>query len=308
LLDEAKIINEIIAAGVSPVSAEHGGELVEAWINKFYVEDIKIDTMAVEMGFVLWPDANTLVIGVMDRVARDADGILGSEWKSTSGSKWWTEEKWLKEISNGSQLATYAWALKEGLFLERNPLGGEPTVYNFNVDNPRIMVRAAVKSRPCDFWPHNPKDGLFRFDNESIEFTKNAYRNMAEQIRALRKTRLYPWQLTGKQCFNFNRTCGFFETCSTHSHPIETPKTIFDPHDPAAKLALAFVDARLLANPELVILSASQYANAASCKEKYRLVSGAIGEKENDIALETGSALHAGLGEYYRQLKEALPK
>jgi hypothetical protein len=304
-VDEDKIIEEITKAGVSPQAAEAGAQLVDDWIRRNQAYDLKHKTLAVEMGFVVWPDDNTLVIGVQDRVAQDAKGVFGSEWKSTKAeSRYWNEAKWLDSISNGSQLATYAWALRDGIFLERNVSGGEPHALQFNVENPRIMVRAAVKERPTRFWPYNPEDAFYEFSAKDIEFTKNAYINMAEEIRALRKTKLYPWQLTGIQCDAFFKKCGFFGLCSKNDHPIGTPKALFDPHDPAAKMALAFVDSKLLANPDLVILSASSYATAASCKEKFRLISGALGDKEEDMALGIGTAMHAGLGEYYRQMKE----
>ena len=307
-LQQDRIEQGIIETGGSPLALEAGARLVDDWIRTNHEADMAVRTVAVEMGFVLWADNATLVIGVQDRVAQDEEDLFGCEWKSTKepSSKWWNEEKWLASIVNGPQLATYALALHEAAYLERVPGQEKPKVHNFFIDNPRIMVRAAVKSNPTDFWPKDAADGMYRFPNEKLKFVKAGLVNMAASIRAVRRTQRLPWQLTGQQCTAFNKQCSFFESCQSHNHPIGVVGSLFDPHDPAAGLALAHVEAERLADPDLVVLSASSYQTAARCKELYRIQATVPGAKDgaNDLALATGSAMHGGLAEYYRQIKE----
>jgi hypothetical protein len=305
-INEARILEAIMAEDVSSNAKEAGAQLVEDWIRTNFTVDTAVRTRAVEMGFVTWVDSATLVVGVMDRVAEDSEGLFGSEWKSAKDgtSRFWNEEVWLHEIVNGPQLATYALALHEGAFLERDPKGDKPIVHQWFVDDPRMLVRAAVKTRPTKFWPSDPADAMYRFPNSKLKFVKAGYVNAGAEIRALTKTTKLPWQLTGKQCIAFGRQCELFESCQSHSHPTGIASTVFDPSDPAAELALKHVDADRLTDPDLVVLSASAYQTAARCKELYRVQAGSLGTKESNLALETGSAMHAGLADYFRQIKE----
>lgn len=300
MIDEGKIISAIMETGVSPLGKETGAGLVEEWMNNFYEQDSRREIRAVECGFHIWLDKKTLIIGVQDVVFKDDTGYYGGEWKTTKeGSRYWNEDKWLKDITNGPQLATYALALNRGVFYEAD----RPVTYHFSEPSPRIMVRAAVKSTPVDFWPSDQNDGLLSFPPQVLESVVSAYTNMAEEIRALRRTGRTPWQLTGKQCFNFNRECVFLETCASHTHPIGATE-IFDLSDPAAALALAHVEEDVKKDRDFVVLSSSSYQLAAECKEKYRQISGALGEKESSTALDVGTAFHAGVASFYKQLKE----
>ena len=52
-----------------------------------------------------------------------------------------------------------------------------------------------------------------------------------------------------------------------------------------------------------VILSASAYKDGSSCMEKFRILTDGLGPKDESLALDTGTAFHAGAAGYYRQLK-----
>lgn len=303
-IDFERVVNAIISTDVkSPAAKEAAAELVEAWIAKKGVEDAnRFTVVAVECGFHIWLDKKTVVVGVTDAIFNDG-GIIGGEWKSTKGpSQWWNESKWLRDIGEGPQIATYALAQQRGRFFE---VGGDPAGFELNVQRPRILVRAACKTNPVQFWPESVS-GVYEFSDEKLEATANSYLNKAAQIRALRKTGKFPWEIPGKHCtpFGDKHVCPHFEACTSQSTPVGIPKAVFDPSDPASVAAVAHLLPEQINDPDLVILSASSYQTAARCMELYRITAGAYGEKDTNLALDTGSAMHAGLADFYRQLKE----
>jgi hypothetical protein len=303
-IDFEKIINVIATADVqSPAAKESAAELVEAWIAKKGVEDAdRFKVIAVECGFHVWLDAQTVVVGVTDAIFSDG-GIIGGEWKSTKGpSQWWNETKWLRDIGEGPQIATYALAQQRGKFFET---GGDPAGFTLNVTRPRILVRAACKTNPVQFWPEST-NGIYEFSDEKLDATVASYLNKAAAIRAMRKSGKFPWEIPGKHCapFGDKYICANFEACTNQRTPQGVPKAVFDPSDPASVAAVAHLLPSEINNPDLVILSSSSYQSATRCMELYRLTAGAYGAKESNLALDTGSAMHAGLAEFYRQLKE----
>lgn len=300
------ITQAILNLNLSPLAMESGAALVDEWVNKWYGPDSQEKILAVECGFVLQLETFTYAIGVQDMISEDSVGVLGNEWKSTKEpGKWWNEEKWLESISTGPQLALYALALHEGGYYEKGSNQG----IVFGVPEPRIRVRAAVKSQPPQFWPAFPEDGIFTFDARALESARRAFIAKAAQVRLLRELRLVPWQLPGTHCTTFNRTCEFLEKfCKVQNHPVvlegNDKITMFDSSDPAAELALVHIPRHVLEDDRTVVLSASSYALASQCAEKYRIISGALGGKEDSMALDMGTVLHAGIAEMYRQIKE----
>lgn len=318
-LNTEAILQEILALDVPPTAKEAGAALVEAWITEHFEEDQQLTWLAVEMGFFMWLDARTLIIGVQDAVAQDSVAPFGCEWKSAKEPKknrdgrdsaWWNEEKWLNEISRGPQLAIYALALNRGTYVEND----KKQPIQFNLQNPRIRVRAAVKSNPVRFWPEDPDfaSGVYQFPNEALEDIKNGLLAKADTVRCARRSGVTPWQLTGKHCHPFgeNYPCPLFaDWCSQHKHPGDMlpgnlKYALFDPHDPAAQLALPYISDHDLTDPDLVIFSASLYDTASRCMELYRVISQSLGGKEDSQNLAIGSAMHAGLAAYHRQLRD----
>lgn len=305
-IDFNSIINEVLQFECSPTAREAAAPLIESWIERYSAEDAEVQTVAVECGFTLWLDENTLVIGVQDRLAADLAGPIGCEWKTAkepkrnrdgSDSAWWNEEKWLSEIVNGPQLAIYALAMNKAIYYPK----GVDRPIRLNAENPRIMVRAAVKSNPPRFWPSESARGVYAFPNPMLVSVENALRVKAEQIRAAKRLGVVPWQLQGRQCFPFNRECQYIEQCRQHAYPVSVHGQVFNRHDPAYELALSRIDPELLKNPELVVLSYSSYSDCSECMERYRILSNGLGPKEESLALEIGGAFHAGIAALYRQ-------
>ena len=81
---------------------------------------------------------------------------------------------------------------------------------------------------------------------------------------------------------------------------------MFDTSDPAHALALKHIGDRLN-DPELVVLGASAYSAVSECAEKYRRNT-LKGGQEDSLAMQTGTVLHAGVAEWYRQLREEQEK
>lgn len=317
MIDPSKIESAVLDLSVSPLAKEEGGALIDAWVSEYGTKDAQFEIAYVELGFIVWLDERTALIGVQDMIAKDKIGYFGNEWKTVKEPRktmqrgklvetaWWNEDVWLRQISNGPQLAIYALALNRGTYYE---VGGKQG-FQINEPSPRIRVRAVVKSSPPRFWPSDPsRVGTYEFTNTALEDAAAAIRNKADQIRCARRNGEKPWQMTGMQCFPFNRECQFFaDHCSQNLHPNVTGR-LFDASDPAAQLAFPHIPKEKLADPELVVLSYSSYSTACECMEKYRIVSGGLaggGEKEESYALDTGTVLHAGVAELYRQLRRS---
>jgi len=98
----------------------------------------------------------------------------------------------------------------------------------------------------------------------------------------------------------YHRTCEHHEDCLKRIGPPIEPAG-WHPSDPG------FVVPRLLnldrQDPELVVLSASALDSFYWCAEKGRRDYD-HGHREEDFNLDTGTVLHTGLKEIYRQMKE----
>ncbi len=309
------ILDAILAHPAPPRAKELATPLVEAWIAKFGESDNLAQTLAVEVPFYLWLDKWTLVVGMIDRVASFEGQIFGCEWKSTTPSKWWTEARWLEEIKNGPQIAIYAMALGEGTLLTRRHNAPVDSLVSWcpRVPSPNMLVRAVTKTEPIGFWPKH-KNEIFEFNAEKVRSTKAALLNQAAAIQAMRKTGEVPWQLMGRQCFDFGKRCPFLaELCQKANHPVKPAPTLMQASDPGSKaIQTALMEQKLYGidpstpggrklNEKLVILSASAYTTASACAEKYRIVSGGLKEEPQAIEPLIGSVFHAGVGAFYEQ-------
>lgn len=303
--------------------------LAEAWMEHGICAELSI--AAVECGFVWWADERTAIVGVQDLLTRETNcdcpchwcndvkanigsgcskcegencgpQIVGNEWKTTKeASKWWNEDRWLEGISEGSQIAIYANALRYGTYYPAN--GGAAIRPGADAEGyqPRIRVKAISKSNPPVIWPRRAEDGIITFSKARLEATRQALLSEAESIRARRnKVGLNgTWRIPGSWCVNqWKRTCEFHEDC-VKQRPA-APVTAFDPSDPAFKLAIPHID-RI--DNDLVILSASSYAKSCECAEAYRRGLAREG-KESSMALDTGTVFHGVVACYYQQLKE----
>lgn len=285
------ITDAIVATGAGAVACEEGALLVDAWINAGVHADKKI--YAVECGFVVWLDDATAVIGVMDLLTEEQGDIVGNEHKTTGAR---SEKDWYHELTTGSQLSIYALGLSRGTYYERG--GGSFTP---GVRSPRIRVRAITKSGSPVIWPING-GGVVEFSQDRLEATKAALLTKAASVRAMRKTGLVPFQLPGIWCTNkYRKQCGYYSECTRGIVPPASPQ-LFSTDDPAYELAFPHLGDRVN-DPELVVLGASAYASMSECTEKWRR--GTLGGgKQEALALDIGSVLHAGVASWYRQLRE----
>lgn len=315
--DTDRILDAVLSVEAAPaLEREQGANLVDAWMDKFGPTDVQTKVQAVELGFIVYVDSLTAVIGVQDCIMEDEQGVFGNEWKTAKEPKkgyngrdswWWNEDVWLTDISNGAQVQIYALALNRGVFYEHDSTTGVPL--QFNVAEPRIRVRAAVKSEPARFWPSSTS-GVYRFNENQLASVEAGLRAKAATVRTSRQVGIIPWQLTGKQCMSFGRPCQFLEQCKAGHHPVsalegnEKMLALFDTSDPAARLALPFIPAELLENPDFVVLSASQYTLHSDCAEKYRIINSHLAPKETTGAQAEGTVFHAGVGEFYKQVRD----
>lgn len=309
VIDQNAIIDAVVAVKVGASAKEAAGPYVEAWIESYADADAALTVHAVEVPFYVQIEPKTYVVGQQDAVFSDEHGWLCGEWKTKRAPRskrdgtpyaGESEDDWLEEISQGPQLKTYALAAKYGRFF----IGGNNPRPMLACERPRIMVRAVLKSHPPDFWPTDPARGIFTFSEDSLRACHDAYIAKANSIRMMRKLGKTPWQLIGPQCKAYNRMCDNYVRCKAHQFPDITPRAWAHPDDAAPDpgyevCKLLNLDPR---DPELVVLSQSAYQAYSRCAELGRTAYGGYFAREASFELELGTATHAGLAEFYRQL------
>lgn len=317
MIDSERIFNAITSGNYPALAVEQGSELVDAWVAACVEEDKRYTTLLLEAGFFIELNENTFVVGAIDKIMRDSNGILAGEWKTSSKSRTWGPERWFDSLVNSHQIGTYSAALKYGLFpvsLEIAQMLGAPPddndgLWTPRLAEPRILARAVTKTKPPEIWP-TPAGAEIKCPVARIEATLNAYRNEAAGIRAKRKTGVVPWQLPAKHCektYGFKvYTCEFLEECRALRFPVGAGAFEHGLSPGSSDVVKYLVDSGRISldnATEVCILSSSSLEDAMQCSEKWRRRS--IGqERESKESLEIGSVLHLGLKSYHEQLRE----
>jgi hypothetical protein len=315
-LDREIVIKAIVDAEIGPTVKEESGRLVEGWlasIDKF--PEFKWKTVAVETPFYIQLEPNTYIVGQMDGVFKDEAGTIFAEWKSRRAPKLKRdgtayagddEDGWLAEISNGPQLGVYALAGREGAFITGCPTPDESGEETFAISEPRILVRAAVKSNPVTTWPGDWRKGFFAFPGPLLDVVRTALLSEAASIRARRRLGVVPWQLPGLHCTNmYHRTCEYLESvCLKRTPPPVMPVGWRHPSDkaPDPGFDVCQILGLDINDPELVVLSQSALQAHYQCAERGRIAYGGYFPGEESFEMSVGTGLHRGLGALYRQL------
>lgn len=292
-MSSTDIADIIINADAPPRAKEQAAELFDAWRDNYADEDAGMRVIESEVPWFLWVGDDDLLVGVTDLIATDEEGLLMCEWKTAKApTRYWTESRWLESIEHGPQLAIYAMAQAGATFCWRNR--APSPLY---LPNPRMLVRAAVKTTPPTFWPRKREMGVFPFDRIDTENTLNAIRAMFRAIRAnMREPG--PWQLTGHWCERFGHVCEFHAQCVKHAAPQFPYAGVLSGTDPgrhALKIALA--NARDDTN--IIVLSQTMYSTAANCLELYRLTQGGRSSRA-PIEIVTGQLFHNAIAAHYQ--------
>lgn len=324
-INKERTLSAILGSGIPPLAAEEAALLVEKWIEAWVEEDSKNWRIeAVEMPFYLWLDKEKTALGIGVSDLRMFDVAAGrrahGEWKSAGEPKprsRYNEETWAEELNNGHQIAFYALAQMEGHFLLKEAVTALELGDAVNVktdlfldsaeEEPAMYVRACVKSNPPRFWPSDGAVFSNTFTREELQAVKRAFLSEARAIQARRREGVLPWMLVGHQCKNaFGRMCEFHLDCLAHKYPEFERERVFSSDDPGSEVLrwVRMVDPKPFENPELVVLSASAYSNSQQCAELYRERNLCAQGKEESFALDTGTGMHAGVADVYRQMRE----
>jgi len=308
--DRQQIAEAIINSQVGPAAREEGSRLVESWLESFdNFPEKNWRVRFVEAPFFIRLQPKTWILGQMDACFHDGEHVVLGEWKSRRAPKLKKdgtsylgddEQGWLEEITNGPQLGVYALAGREGTFITDTSQAAilDSTL---NLEEPHILVRAAVKSNPVEFW-----SGRFSFPGALLDTVRAALISEAESIRARRKAGHVPYSVPGIHCQNmYRRTCEYLETvCKPRLTPPLTPIGWHHPEDKAPDPGYDVCELLGLdiQDPELVVLSQSALQSNYQCAERARIDYGGYFAREVSFELEVGTALHTGLKEIYRQL------
>src|SRR5882672_9030760 len=170
VIDREKVIQALVDADISPEARLAAGGLVEMWLERLETfPEINWKVVLVETPFYIQLEEKTFIVGQMDAVFQDEKGYVQAEWKTRrapklkkDGTNYAGDDEggWLSDISNGPQLGVYALAGREGVFL---PFINPHESLSLMIAQPRILVRAAVKSTPPTTWPSQYEKGLFTF-------------------------------------------------------------------------------------------------------------------------------------------------
>lgn len=301
-MNTENIQNAILEVEAGPLAKQAAADLVDAYVARYSESDInKFKVIDVERAWFLWLEPLTLLVGQKDARLEDSAGPLLLELKThrearrTKAGEYYKGEgpqSWLADISTGIQLGIYA-------LHEAETTGAESV---------RVMVRAAVKSTPPEFWPLRDEDGTFAFSRDYLKFVRNALVVRAAEIRAARAKGVYPWDWSGYKCQHmYGKTCQFWEEmCSKHLHPIGRNR-VFSKTDPgAAAIEAGFAERNFEVEPEdpkVVILSASAYEDYSTCRERGRIIQDGLSKGDESMELEIGSCFHAGVAQFHRELQ-----
>jgi len=310
-IDTQLVSDAIVACETGGPAKEESARLIEFMLEKLpELPEWEWKVVATETPFYIKLAPKFYCIGIGDCHFMDAIGMIHAEWKTKGAPKLTREgkpykgqdeESWLDDISNDVQVAVYALAAQQGIFLENEE------EISFGVDAPRVMVRACVKSSPPEVWPRNHEDGLHTFSQVALDSTKNALLVKCKQIRAARESKLIPWNLVGGQCENKYRTiCEFREEiCKKHLNPLSRWGHKTESLEEMVEGRRKWYE-RLKVDPndpEVVMLSPSKYTDYTWCMERGRqLYEGTEGaERESSFEQGIGTGYHAGLAAIYKQ-------
>jgi hypothetical protein len=313
-IDVNKVTTAIVESDIGPAAKEESARLVEGWLEGLDTfPETQWKNLFVETPFYIQLDPKFYVVGQMDAGFHDGEGVILAEWKSRrapklkkDGTAWAgdDEDGWLADISNGPQLGVYGLAGREGTFIT-------PHEYRPDISEPRILVRAAVKSNPVVTWPNDYRKGLFTMPGALLDTVRAALLSEATSIRARRKLGQVPYQVPGLQCTNmYRRTCGFYEeVCRKRLTPPAEPVGWHHPDDkaPDPGLDVATILGLDIHDPQLVVLSQSALQDHYQCAERARIryggffaKGGSLGE-DFEFEREVGTGLHKALATIYRQ-------
>lgn len=299
-LDEAAIFHAIEQEDASASAKEEAAQLVDCWTQETLAEDLKYPVLAVEAGFYIQLPNKVFVIGVLDKIAQDDEGVFGCEWKTVAAeSRFWNEDKWFEEISRGHQLSTYAAALQYGTFVGNIP----PLHKNAfqQMSSPRILVRAISKSSPPVIWP-GPAGALVTVDDKRIDATFAAYQNAAEAIRAMKGTGQVPWQLPGYICTKYLKyPCPHYDVCHEYRQP-QGQVSAASRLSPGSQKVLDYLIGQGMIDDDTIVLSTSTLADWMDCPEKWRQNALPGAEDDRSNATDIGGVFHAAIAEVGRQL------
>jgi len=313
-LNRDAITNAIIASGVSGEAAAEGARLIDGWLDKIAeFPEVEWEIIGTEVPFYVALGDKCYVIGVVDALFRDTEGhIVQAEWKTRRSPKRKGngelyaneigEDGWLEEISNSPQLGFYALAGSRGTFIFPD------RTWEPRIEEPRIMVRAAIKSFPVEVWPKDGSKGIYQFFPAGIESVEAALKVKCRQIRAAKSSGLIPWQLVGNQCENkYRRVCSSRDgICKKHAFPA---MRVGAAEEQSESRKLVYETLKLdPADPEITMLSQSGYESYSQCMELGRQRYECDGsEGEESYELQVGSVFHVAASNIYRQLGSILP-
>lgn len=286
-MDYARIIEAVNATQATEASKLEAAQLLQGWIQKWHPVDRLFTVLHSEAELVCWLSDTTVVVGRSDLIALDEtkEGFFG-EWKSANPNK---KKEWKLDWRLSPQALTYAVATRYGCVYDKD--GPLPLPFQIS----KFLVRLAFKSSPpgYDFeW--------FTYTDQELDFWRDELLRLADRVREYRINGHVPWSPNFTGCLKYGPKypCPFFgNNCSKLDF---TSAEGFVPRSFHLQ-----VEKDIATSPDLVVLDATRVETWLRCPEKYRR------ENEDNLttsdrspSLDTGTALHAGLREYYQQLKE----
>jgi hypothetical protein len=275
--------------------------LVNDWIGHFWAADRSLKWIAAEVEHSVWLTPNILLVGRMDTLGENENGLFFGEWKTANPRE---RNSWKQVWRMNPQSLTYG------------VLANDWFVINQGRTCSQFTVRKAFKSTPPTF-----DHAWFSYNDAELEHWRGELINIAAEIRGYQGMDAgRSWPTNWEHCFKYgpNYACPHFEQgCSKMVWAIDpaTPRRVshleierrlnetekYDYGDgPQSTCTVWKAPERSIAG--LVILDATRVKTWLGCRERFRReyvenVATPVGE-----ALEIGIAFHDAVGRHYTEL------
>jgi len=266
------VLPERISQAMAAESVSEGARaaalpLVEGWLRQ-YADDKQLRIIAVEREFVEEIAPDTWLIGRIDLEAEGEIGVFSGDWKSVNRYK----PNWAADFQLSVQGLTYGLVTK----------------------GKRFTRRIAVKTPKLKF-----DHAWFTYSEDELSTWRRQIVNLAERVRQLRRQEA-PWNLGPARCLRYGEKypCPFYYKRCLKTNFVNLDGLRVRPRRPTA---LSFS-----VNKNTVILSATRLEDLLDCEEMFRSKHEERLEpiEADRTALDVGTLLHTGVGQWYRMIKE----
>lgn len=254
-------------------------ELVAGWRSHFFSADRDIQWLHAEVEHSVWLSENTVLMGRLDALGRNAEGkLFFGEWKTSNGRD---RKTWKATWRMNPQSLTYG--MLAGAFL------GEPCN--------RFTVRKAFKTDPPTF-----DHAWYSYSDAELAHWRRELLGAAHEMREYMKDGALPWPTNFSHCFAYGEkyACPFFEVACGKLDWNARPAESF------IRVSHLESERSLAASDGVIVLDATRIKTWFECRERFRREYIENVDEKPGEALQFGIDFHNSLGIHYQERIDAL--